>query len=367
MESSLPLRNVAPVAGMTAAMAAPEADARSLGRGLGILAIYATLYVATLVGAIADLPIAVNLLFAIANGVAIALLFIIGHDGCHGSFVPGREWNAWIARLAFIPCVHSPSLWRVTHNEQHHRATNLKGVDRVWAPMSKEEYDKAAPARRWLERAYRGPLGPLIYYYGEFWAYRLVLPIAPDLRVKWKSHIPDGLFVLSGFALTLAAIVLLGTAFAPHRPGWLVLTLGWAAPFAVWNYVMGLTIYVNHTHPTIPWFRDRETWSFHRGNILSTAHVRLPANVVPLYESAMAHTAHHADTSVPVYALAQAQAELKERIGVTLCDYVLSFSEYRKIYTACKLFDFDRMCWTDFVGRPTASTWASPIEHDTSV
>jgi len=41
-------------------------------------------------------------------------------------------------------------------------------------------------------------------------------------------------------------------------------------------------------------------------------------------------------------------------------EYTFSLAEYRKIYTACKLFDFERMCWTDFEGRSTAVTWASP-------
>jgi len=361
MESSLSISECAPLGGTPAKVVAPRIGARSLERGLGIFVFYVAFYGATLIGAVADLPISVNIIFAIANGVAIALLFIIGHDGCHGSFVPGARWNAWIARLSFIPCVHSTSLWRVTHNELHHRATNLKGVDRVWAPMSKDEYDAASPARRWLERAYRGPLGPLFYYYGEFWVYRLLLPIAPETRAKWRTHVPDSLFVLCGFALALTTIVLLGATLAPHRSNWLTLALGWTAPFAVWNYVMALTIYLNHTHPTIPWFRDRTAWSRHQSDILSTAHVRMPVNLIPLYTSAMAHTAHHADPSVPVYALAQMQAELKGRFGAELCEYVLSIGEYRKIYTACKLFDFDRMCWTDFAGVPTATTWATSV------
>jgi len=32
----------------------------------------------------------------------------------------------------------------------------------------------------------------------------------------------------------------------------------------------------------------------------------------------------------------------------------LENSAYRKVYRACKLFDFERMCWTDFDGVPTA-------------
>ena len=330
----------------------------SLSRGLGLFSVHVILYFATLAGAVANLPLPVTILFAVANGIFIALLFIIGHDGSHGSFVPQRSWNLWFSRLAFVPCVHSASLWRSTHNE-HHRRTNLKGVDRVWAPMSKVEYDAAPAPRRWLERVYRGPFGPLIYYYREFWVYRLVLPLAPETRPSWRRHLPDSLVVLTGFALTLTGIGILGAWLAPERPLWLTFVFGWAIPFAVWNYVMGLTIYLNHTHPAIPWFRDERAWSFHRGNVLSTVHVKLPRYVLPLYSDALAHTAHHADVSLPVYGLPPAQAALKNAFGTGVQEYTLSFAEYRKIVSACKLFDFDRMCWTDFDGAATSTTWAA--------
>lgn len=79
----------------------------TLRKGLKSFAVHLVLYLATLSGALAPLPIALNLLFALANGVFIALLFIIGHDAGHNSFVPGREWNRWLGRFAFVPCVHA--------------------------------------------------------------------------------------------------------------------------------------------------------------------------------------------------------------------------------------------------------------------
>lgn len=334
-------------------------DSRSLGRGLHLFAIHAALYLATLVGAIANFALPVNILFGAANGIFIALLFIIGHDGNHGSYVPGRNWNRWFGRIAFIPCVHAASLWRQTHNDMHHQRTNLKGVDHVWAPMSKSEYDGASQGRRWLERVYRGPLGPLIYYYWTFWLYRMILPAAPETRAEWKRHLPDSLFVICAFALTLAGIGLAGHALAPQHALWRIYLTGWVIPFAVWNYIMGASIYLNHTHPAIPWFADERMWSFHRGNVLSTVHVKLPRYIAPLYSDALAHTAHHADMSLPVYELPAAQAKLKSIYGRGVQEYTLSVAEYRKIYTACKLFDFERMCWTDFQGRPTAVTWAA--------
>jgi len=329
------------------------ADPRSLSKGLSTFAVHVALYLATLAGAVAPLPLYANVLFAIANGVFIALLFIIGHDAGHGGFVPGRTLNLWIGRIAFVPCVHAASLWRVIHNKLHHARTNLKGVDSVWAPMSMEEYKNASPLRRRLEHIYRGPAGPLIYYYIEFWIHRVLLPLAPEVRCEWKRHLPDSLFVIGGFLITLTAIGALGTGFNPERPLWLVLAIGWVLPFAVWNYLMAFTIYLNHTHPSIPWFRDEASWKKHRGAQADTASVIMPINIAPLYTKVMSHSVHHVRPTVPVYALVQAEAELKA-YEHSLLEYRLGLRQYQSIYRACKLFDFDRMCWTDFSGKPTA-------------
>jgi omega-6 fatty acid desaturase (delta-12 desaturase) len=327
-------------------------ERRSTRRGLSLFAYHGAFYVLTLAGALAPFPLGVNLVFAVANGILIALLFILGHDAAHGSLVRERKANRWLARLAFVPCAHGVSLWRVTHNQGHHARTNLKGVDTVWAPMSKAEYDAAGPARRWLERLYRGPWGPLIYYYGEFWLHRMLLPLAPDVRAQWREHLPDSVFAVSGLGLTIAGILAAGHALAPTRPLWEILIVGWIVPFAVWNYLMAFTIYLNHTHPEILWFENEAVWQRFRGNVVDTAFVRMPVNLVPLYTKVMAHTAHHQNMRVPVYALLDAQDDLAQS-GVPLIVYTLTPGAYRAIYRACKLFDFERMCWTDFDGVPS--------------
>jgi omega-6 fatty acid desaturase (delta-12 desaturase) len=334
-------------------IAALAAKRRSLHEGLTVFGVHFALYLATLVGAVAPLPLWLNLVFAAANGVFIALLFIIGHDAGHGSLVPGRNWNLWLSRISFLPCVHAASLWRVTHNKRHHARTNLKGVDAVWAPMGVQEYKNSHPARCFLERIYRGPAGPLIYYYGEFWIHRVLLPLAPEVRRDWKRHAPDSAFALAGFYLTLSAIALAGNLFAPERPLWLVLLVGWAMPFAIWNYLMAFTIYLNHTHPSIPWFCDEMSWKAQRMVQGDTASVIMPITIAPLYTKVMAHSVHHMQPGVPVYALPQAEGLLKTGYS-GMVEYMLTLGAYRSIYKTCKLFDFERMCWTDFNGVPTA-------------
>jgi omega-6 fatty acid desaturase (delta-12 desaturase) len=329
------------------------ADRRSLAKGLSIFAIYSVLYAATLIDAVAPFPILINIGAAIGNGICIAMLFIVGHDCCHNALVPGRRWNLWLGRLAFIPVVHSVSLWRVAHNQHHHGRTNLKGVDPVWAPMSLVEYRASSPARQWFERALRSAWGPLFYYYVDIWLPLLVLPLSADARIAWKKHLPDTLFVLAGFMATIAAIVAVGQFVAPERPVWLTLLLGWVIPFAAWSYLAGLTVYLNHTHPEIPWFNDETVWTNYNASVLGTAHVKLPIDIFPLYSDVMHHPAHHTHVATPVYELPTEQAALKARVGGDSKEYLLTLAEYRKIVSSCKLFDFERMCWTDFDGNPT--------------
>jgi omega-6 fatty acid desaturase (delta-12 desaturase) len=330
-------------------------DRRSLPQALAILAVHFGLYFGTLAGAVAPLPVVLNVACAMANGVLIALLFIIGHDGAHGGFVPGRKLNLWIARVAFIPCVHAVSLWCTIHNKLHHGYTNLKGYDGVWTPMSKAEYDRCSAPRRFLERVYRGPFGPLVYYYVEFWPQRTLLPLAPEVRKTWRLHLPDSAFTLAGLALTLVGIAALGQWLTPARPLWQIMLVGWVLPYAVWNYLMAFTTYLNHTHPSIAWFDDEAKWRRHRPNLVDTANVLMPfpLKLIPLYDDVMVHTVHHVQTNVPVYALPEAQADLNARVGEQL-EYKLSLREYFRILRICKLFDFERMCWTGFNGVPTA-------------
>jgi len=343
---------------------------KSRSRGLTILGVHYALYLLTLLGALTPLPIWLNLAFAIANGALIGLIFLIGHDAAHSAWVPGREANRWCARLAFLPSLHSRSLWEVVHNHIHHSYTNLKGVDYVWAPMSKAEYDAHGWPRRLLERFYRSLLGPAIYYWTAFWLPKLILPIAPEARRDWKRHLPDTLFVVGAGAALIFAIALTGLWLTPERPLWLILLVGWFVPFAIWNWLMALSIFLQHNHPQVPWFSDPAEWTFYNGAIRGAAHVELPFDFLALFKWVMLHNAHHVLPSVPLYNLTDAQSKLIEAYGEDVTQYRFSLPAYWRISRACKLFDYERKQWTDFAGHPTAEPirLASPaaIAHPVS-
>ena len=43
-------------------------------------------------------------------------------------------------------------------------------------------------------------------------------------------------------------------AYETGQSFWLLLLLGVVIPFALWNAIMGLVVFVHHTHPNIAWF-----------------------------------------------------------------------------------------------------------------
>jgi omega-6 fatty acid desaturase (delta-12 desaturase) len=329
---------------------------------------YALFYAATLILALAPIPgpaafaLGVNILAALLNGLAIGLLYVIGHDCVHQAYFRTSLMNNIFGRLTFIPCAHSFTQWEVVHNRNHHGKTNYKGVDYVWSPMDVEEYRAASPIRRAVERLYRGALGPMPYYLFEFWAKRLVAPITKEMRADWKRHLPDSLFVIGTLSATIGGVLVLGKALQPERSLIIVALLGWVVPYLTWNYLVGLSTYLHHTHPGVHWFSDPARWSFYRGVIRGTTHSVFPHWVGLLFANAMEHTAHHALTAIPVYKLPAAEKKLLARYKGAVVEQTFGPKGYAAILRACKLYDYRRQCWTDFQGEPTSTSFAETPE-----
>ena len=61
---------------------------------------------------------------ALVLGNAYALLAFLAHETLHGSVVASRRLQNFIGYLGFGPFLISPHLWRVWHNQTHHRVVN---------------------------------------------------------------------------------------------------------------------------------------------------------------------------------------------------------------------------------------------------
>jgi omega-6 fatty acid desaturase (delta-12 desaturase) len=299
-------------------------------------------------------PWFLSLGFGVLSGLMTGVVFTVGHDASHGALTPHRRLNALIARLAFIPSAHAASLWDVGHNRIHHGSTNLLGVDYVWAPLTPARYRAAGLWRRLVYRLYRSPAGHLPYYFVEMWLKKNLLPIAPETRPEWRRHLFDSLFVLAAQGVVIWAVIRIGAHLAPARPWWASLTWGWLTPFLFWNWLMGLVIYMHHTHPAIGWFERREDWSVHATAVIGTVEARLPGVFDKIDNNIMQHNAHHALPAIPMYRLHAAQARLRAAFPGVLASVVTPGSVWT-IARACKLYDPAARRWCDYQGRPTAA------------
>ena len=294
---------------------------------------------------------------ALLNGLAVGILFIVGHDACHGSLTPNSTLNAWLGRLAFLPSLHPYAAWEYSHNALHHGWTNLKGKDPVYCPLTLGEFRKLSPARQRLERACRSWLGLLPLYLLEIW-----WPLEMRPNAEHRRHIDKrGTFVFDrglvlAFPLVQVAVLALvtrGSALATWT-GTGVCALGVVVPFLAFNWLIGFATFQHHTHPRVIWYADADEWNFFRSQVQGTVHIVFPRWIETLLHNIMEHTAHHVDTKVPLYHLTSAQAAIEAAFGEeNVISEPFSFAGMHRTFRSCQLYDYEAHQWLTFDGRPT--------------
>ena len=325
---------------------------RTTARAIALLIVDYILWAALLAGTVVFDAWWAKLLCGLGAGFVIGRLFIIGHDACHQSLTPHRELNKWLGRIAFLPSVTPYSLWDIGHNVVHHGYTNLKGFDFVWAPYTAEEFAALSPMQRLLDRIYRSGWAPGLYYLVEIWWKKMFFPNATNMPTRRPIFIQDNLLVSVFGVLWIAAMV--AGALAADQSVALVLLMGVVVPFFFWVSMIGFVVYVHHTHVKVSWHDDRTAWSKAQPFVSTTVHLTFPLRIGALMHHIMEHTAHHLDMSIPLYKLKQAQAKLEELLPNRIIIQPFSWRWYFQTARACKLYDFQRRCWTDYAGRATS-------------
>ncbi len=334
-----------------------ELRQRSLVRGGVLLSFAAGGYVAGMVGAVL-LPTFLGR--TVALGLAIIMigtLFIIGHDAAHNSFTPYGWLNRALGRLALLPTWHPYTSWVFSHNTLHHGGTNLRGKHPDFVPLTKAEYDRLPRWRRRLERLYRSPVGAgPSYLFGFYFGY--ILFPSRERRPPRRRHFErDRLLVLGFFAVQVLGMYLL----ARGTPGLFLPPLAYAffdviLSWVIWIQFMGFVSFIQHTHPRLAWYDDLKEWSFYHVQLKSSTHVVFPFPIERLLNNIMDHAAHHVDPAIPLYHLPQSQRLLEQSCEEHAAVIQWSPRQYLELCRVCKLYDFDRHCWTDFEGNATSET-----------
>ena len=319
---------------------------RSTLHAVTIFVVDLSIYLTAVVGAVWIDGVLLKLLCASVAGSMISALFVIGHDAAHGALTDSKRLNAFIGRVVFLPSLHNFSLWQIVHNRLHHSTPNVKGKN-SWSPMSIEEYESSPPWRRFLEHLYRSVAGFGIYYAIERWWKDKFFPRG-DAQCNSRHWWDFALLII--YLLLFNGMLVLLAGQVMHTSPIEAVFWGSIVPFAVWNTSMGWTVYIQHTHPRIPWSLEESSLP---GQEQLTPYIRFPAWFGYLFHDINEHTAHHIAPKIPCYRLRKAQRLLAKKLHGNLVDEPFSIRGFFKTLKACKLYDYDRRRWCDFRGRPT--------------
>jgi omega-6 fatty acid desaturase (delta-12 desaturase) len=296
---------------------------------------------------------------AALNVLFIAMIFVVGHDACHGSLTPYDWLNQVLGRIAFLPSLTPYITWEFAHNRIHHSYTNWRGKDYAWAPFSKDEYDRMSWLRRLLERHYRSVLGLGSYYLIEYWWKHLLFPSRAEREEMKRSrtYIFDWLLVAAFLAAEVTLVLAWAGAQEAAESFWgpftspvALLVMLLAAPFLFWNWFMSFAIFQHHNHPRVAWFDDREEWDFFAGQVESTVHVVMPWYLEFVTAHIMQHTAHHVDPKIPLYRLTGSQQCLEDAYPKDIVVERWTFMTLGETLARCKLYDYDNHRWLNFRG-----------------
>lgn len=322
-------------------------------RGLGLFLINVGLWCAMFILALQAESFWFKALWATLTGTATGMLFLIGHDAAHNSLTPHRSVNQVLATLAFLPSLHSRTNWDIGHNRLHHSWTNLRPYDDGYPPLSWAEWQAMSRPRQWLQRFFYTLPGIGFYYMTTVW-WRYLMRIHPERRQYMKSVWPFYLDMVCLVAFVLLQITLIARygQWQEQGSGWALaeysLLMVWA--FIVWNWNMAFVTIMNHTHPKIRWFDDRDEWSFFEAQVRGTTHIKIIWPIGPLFQNIFVHAAHHVDKHIPLYRLTESQQCLQAAYPGQMIVEQGGPRYLHRILQQCQLYDYRNHRWLRFDG-----------------
>jgi omega-6 fatty acid desaturase (delta-12 desaturase) len=286
----------------------------------------------------------------ILAGLAISALFIVGHDAAHGSLFKSRRFNYIVGQAAMLPSLHLYEMWCYGHNRIHHGHTTREEMDYVWHPLTPAQFAAFTPMQKLAHKVKWSCAGSGLYYGWDIWWKRMILFAAPD-KVRDKV-VRDRFVVGAFFVASAAALALLGF----HRYGtaagalWMWVKV-FGVPFLLWNYSIGIAVYIHHIAQDISW-HGRRDWTKFAGQVEGTTILHIPAWLNFFYHNIFLHVPHHVDMRIPFYGLPAATDALRKHFGAYVRERRYRVCDYFATTRACKLFDFERGVWCGYDGRP---------------
>jgi omega-6 fatty acid desaturase (delta-12 desaturase) len=291
---------------------------------------------------------------AIFAGIKLTAFVTLGHDAAHRTLVEGKMLNKVLACALLLPCVHNFRLWIWDHHEIHHPMTNGEHFD-SFTPYSKAEFDLLPRRKQLFERIIRAPN---VIGFGLHYLFQRMprVRIWPTAAVPARHHASAWRHTgaLAVYHAAFLGLLTAAPSFAPVTVAQ-ALVLGFVVPLCVFATITGASLYVMHTHRSVPWFKGELDRRGDAAVEYCSTDMTLPAPLSKLVHHVFSHSVHHAHPGVPCYHVPAAQRRLNELLGERAVSHPLSFGHLFATMRACKLYDFEKHQWLDFDGKPTTA------------
>jgi omega-6 fatty acid desaturase (delta-12 desaturase) len=277
------------------------------------------------------------------SGLIISALFAIGHDSAHGALFKSKRLSYLVGQISMLPSLHAYHQWAYGHNRVHHGHTIKLNGDFVWHPVSPGQYRKMSRFGRTMHRTYWSPFGAGVYYLFEIWLKGMILYSAPTPEARRDQRMIIGLALSLSAAWVYVGATAAGTGFDVAAGLWMWTKMA-ALPFLVWNYFIGVTVYLHHIHDDIPW-KARGDWSPAYGQLFGTVNYHIPKVMNFFLHNIYIHMPHHVHVKIPFYNLGRALNDIKAVYGDYVVERSTAVRDYLHSTKRCKLFDAESGRW----------------------
>ncbi len=334
----------------------------STAKGVLLFIIDVSMYLLAIALVLASSSWILKLVGGIVAGIKMANLSTLAHDAAHNSLTKSRKLNKYISIIGFTPGLFNYALWLHDHHFLHHRKTNEDHPD-SYVPLSREEYDSLSSFGRFKYRMYRAPsicfFG--LYYIFERWWQAKFFPrphMPPKVQLNaWKQFAWLMIYLASFLVLLILAPLYSSTSTLE------AVFYGFLVPFYIFQSLYAFTVFVQHNHCRVPWFKGKRPQEGDGQQAYVSVQVVFPKWFSIPVHNVFDHAAHHIHPAIPSYQLPAAQARLSELLGERAIVSRFSFSWLYDLMRRCKLYDFERHCWTDLNGAQSTRTTLASHEN----
>lgn len=267
------------------------------------------------------------------HGLSVLSLFQLSHDAAHGALFKNRILSWWVGQICMLPSLVPFHQWVYGHNRLHHGNTCRLKADLAWHPRTKERYLKMSLFDKFMHRVYWSVIGGGIYYLFKMWFQGLILHPAPSFKAKRDIF----LIVLFAAFSIFCSLCFAGTHSGNYdfKAGFWMFCRLQLIPFVIWNYIIGIIVYMHHISPDIEW--KREGWTRFYGQLECVTNYHVPKIINFFAHNIFLHAPHHIDARIPFYRLPDALDEISSVYKDSLKVRSSFFSDYLRAVNSCKL------------------------------